>query len=261
MAAFALRSPAFEDGSPIPRRTCEGEDVSPALKWTAPLAEARSLALVVDDPDAPGGTFGAVARAVPSARPRPAPVRLCLVALDSTLDELPARAAARDVDEAVSGHVLAAAELVGTLERRPVHGGLRAVPGVRFGIGTEEAAMATRGSTTRDSTKGSGAALDRLGGSLDAAQEALKDLRRELSKGGRDLLKDLEVLLRDARKNLRGTQRTLVKDLEAMQKAAAGKPRTAAKRAPVKRSAAAKRTGAAAKRKPSSQQTRAARNT
>ena len=58
MAVFALRSPAFEDRSPIPRRhTCEGEDVSPALVWTAPPAEARSLALVVEDPDAPGGTF------------------------------------------------------------------------------------------------------------------------------------------------------------------------------------------------------------
>jgi hypothetical protein len=52
------------------------------------------------------------------------------------------------------------------------------------------------------------------GGSLDAAQDALKDLRRELSKGGRDLLKDLDALLRDARKNLRRAQRTLVKDLE-----------------------------------------------
>jgi hypothetical protein len=39
------------------------------------------------------------------------------VALDSTLDALPASAAARDVDEAVSGQVLAAAELVGTFER------------------------------------------------------------------------------------------------------------------------------------------------
>jgi len=118
--------------------------------------------------------------------------------------------------------------------------------------------MATRGSTTRDGTKSGGAALDRLGGSLDAAQEALKDLRRELSKGGRDLLKDLDVLLRDARKNLRGTQRTLVKDLDAVQKAAAGKSRTA-KRAPAKRKTAAKRSGAASSRKPSGQATRAAR--
>jgi hypothetical protein len=118
--------------------------------------------------------------------------------------------------------------------------------------------MATRRSTRRGSEKSDGEALDRLGGSLDAAQEALKDLRRELSKGGRDLLKDLDVLLRDARKNLRGTRRTLVRDLEEMQKAAAGK-RASAKRAPAaKRATAKKRTGAASTRKPSGQTTRAA---
>ena len=86
--------------------------------------------------------------------------------------------------------------------------------------------MATKGSTSRKGTTSGGPALDRLGGSLEAAQEALKDLRRELSKGGRDLVKDLDVLLRDARKNLRGVQRTLIKDLEEMQKAAAGKRRS-----------------------------------
>jgi hypothetical protein len=48
-------------------------------------------------------------------------------------------------------------------------------------VETMEAEMAAKGSTTRDG----GSALDRLGGSLDAAQDALKDLRRELSKGGR----------------------------------------------------------------------------
>ena len=124
--------------------------------------------------------------------------------------------------------------------------------------------MATKGSTPRGGTTSGGSALDRLGGTLDAAQEALKDLRRELSKGGRDLLKDLDTLLRDARKNLRGTQRTLIKDLEEIQKAAAGKrrppakpakPATAAKRsaagakrAPAKRTAAAKRSGGASSR-------------
>jgi hypothetical protein len=115
--------------------------------------------------------------------------------------------------------------------------------------------MATKGSATRSQAKGGSAALDRLGGSLDAAQDALKDLRRELSKGGRDVLKDLEVLVRDARKNLRGTTRTLVKDLDEVQKAAAGKRTTAAKRTP------AKRTGTASTRRPSGQTTRAARKT
>jgi hypothetical protein len=114
--------------------------------------------------------------------------------------------------------------------------------------------MATTGSTPPDR----GSALDRLGGSLDAAQDALKDLRRALSKGGRDLVADLDVLVRDARKNLRGAQRALVKDLDEVQKAAAGK-RATAKRAPAKRSTATKRTGAASPRKPSGTRTRAAR--
>jgi hypothetical protein len=105
--------------------------------------------------------------------------------------------------------------------------------------------MAARGSTPTKSTKTDSSALDRLGGSLDAAQDALKDLRTELSKGGRDALKDFEVLLRDARKNLRGARRTLVKDLGDMQKAAAGKPRPAARRAPAKKTPA--RSGTARK--------------
>ena len=128
--------------------------------------------------------------------------------------------------------------------------------------------MAARGSNPRGGTKSGGAPLDRLGDSLDAAQQALKDLRRELSKGGRDVLKDLEALLRDARKNLRGTQRTLVKDLEEMQRAAAGKRRTA-RGAPAKRttrSATTKRTtttkgGGASARKSPAKTARAARKT
>ena len=74
-------------------------------------------------------------------------------------------------------------------------------------------------------------------------------------------MKGLDVLLRDARKNLRGTQRTLVKDLDAVQKAAAGKRSTAVKRTPAKRTTATKRTGAASSRKPSGQAKRGARKT
>jgi Raf kinase inhibitor-like YbhB/YbcL family protein len=37
--------------------TCDGENVSPALRWTAPPRGTRSFALLVDDPDAPSGTF------------------------------------------------------------------------------------------------------------------------------------------------------------------------------------------------------------
>lgn len=49
-----LRSPAFEPGASMPAcHTCEGEDVSPPLAWSDVPAAARSLVLVVEDPDAP----------------------------------------------------------------------------------------------------------------------------------------------------------------------------------------------------------------
>jgi Raf kinase inhibitor-like YbhB/YbcL family protein len=53
-----LRSSAFPDGAAIPRRfTCEGEDISPPLQWIDAPAQAKSFALLCDDPDAPGGTW------------------------------------------------------------------------------------------------------------------------------------------------------------------------------------------------------------
>ena len=55
---FKLSSPAFTDGADIPvRHTCDGEDISPRLTWIGTPKGTRSLALVVDDPDAPRGTF------------------------------------------------------------------------------------------------------------------------------------------------------------------------------------------------------------
>ena len=55
---LTLTSPSFADGSPIPRAfTCQGSDVSPALAWDGVPAGTASLALIVEDPDAPGGTF------------------------------------------------------------------------------------------------------------------------------------------------------------------------------------------------------------
>lgn len=55
---IALTSPAFEAGAAIPREfTCEGEEVSPPLAWSGVPGEAGSLALLMEDPDAPGGTF------------------------------------------------------------------------------------------------------------------------------------------------------------------------------------------------------------
>jgi Raf kinase inhibitor-like YbhB/YbcL family protein len=58
VSEFAMSSEAFTHGEEIPRRhTCEGEDVSPALSWSNPPPATRTLALIVDDPDAPIGTF------------------------------------------------------------------------------------------------------------------------------------------------------------------------------------------------------------
>jgi Raf kinase inhibitor-like YbhB/YbcL family protein len=51
---LTLTSPAFSHGGAIPpKHTCEGADVSPALAWSGVPAGAKSLVLVVDDPDAP----------------------------------------------------------------------------------------------------------------------------------------------------------------------------------------------------------------
>lgn len=53
-----VRSSAFANGQPIPRRhTGDGEDISPALEWSAVPAGTQELAMIVDDPDAPGGTW------------------------------------------------------------------------------------------------------------------------------------------------------------------------------------------------------------
>jgi Raf kinase inhibitor-like YbhB/YbcL family protein len=148
MGEFALRSEAFASGGGIPRRhTCDGEDVSPALSWSDPPAGTRALALVVDDPDAPVGTFthwlawniGAAADGLAEGESAPAEGRndfgtggwsgpcpppghgahryfFRLHALDSEL-EVGFRAGRSELDQALSGHVLATAELMGTYER------------------------------------------------------------------------------------------------------------------------------------------------
>jgi phosphatidylethanolamine-binding protein (PEBP) family uncharacterized protein len=55
---FALHSSAFDHGGPVPgRHGCEREDLSPPLSWLGAPDGTRSFALVVDDPDAPAGTF------------------------------------------------------------------------------------------------------------------------------------------------------------------------------------------------------------
>jgi len=53
-----LESKAFGNGEPIPRRfTCDGADVSPPLSWREAPAGVVTFALVMDDPDAPAGTW------------------------------------------------------------------------------------------------------------------------------------------------------------------------------------------------------------
>jgi Raf kinase inhibitor-like YbhB/YbcL family protein len=56
--AMEIKSGAFQEGGTIPQKyTCMGEDVSPALSWTDPPKGTKSLALIVDDPDSPMGTW------------------------------------------------------------------------------------------------------------------------------------------------------------------------------------------------------------
>jgi Raf kinase inhibitor-like YbhB/YbcL family protein len=56
--SITVRSPAFTDGARIPARfTCADADVAPALAWSGVPKDAVELALVVDDPDAPGGGY------------------------------------------------------------------------------------------------------------------------------------------------------------------------------------------------------------
>lgn len=56
--AFALTSPAFDNGADIPvRHTDDGENVSPELHWEGAPAGTKAFAIVMDDPDAPSGTF------------------------------------------------------------------------------------------------------------------------------------------------------------------------------------------------------------
>jgi Raf kinase inhibitor-like YbhB/YbcL family protein len=146
---FGLSSNAFGHGDEIPRRhACDGEDVSPALSWSDPPAGTRALALIVEDPDAPVGTFthwvawnidpvtgglgegesapaegrndfGTGGWSGPCPPPGHGPHRYFfrLYALDTQLT-VGFRAGRRELERGLAGHVLETAELIGRYERR-----------------------------------------------------------------------------------------------------------------------------------------------
>jgi Raf kinase inhibitor-like YbhB/YbcL family protein len=56
--ALHVSSNAFSEGQPIPEKyTCDGQNVSPPLKWSGVPQNTKSVAIIADDPDAPSGTF------------------------------------------------------------------------------------------------------------------------------------------------------------------------------------------------------------
>ena len=152
--ALSITSTAFQEGDKIPvNYTCQGQDISPPLAWSEPPGGTRSFALIMDDPDAPGGTFThwvifnipsnsrGLSEAVPAedqladgtvqgrndfARigyggPCPPPGRahrykFTLYALDRSL-ELKAGASKKQVLDAIQGHVLTQGELTGMYQR------------------------------------------------------------------------------------------------------------------------------------------------
>jgi phosphatidylethanolamine-binding protein (PEBP) family uncharacterized protein len=56
--SFTVTSPDFPNGGQIPRRyTCDDADISPELTWSGVPASTQSVALIIDDPDAPAGVW------------------------------------------------------------------------------------------------------------------------------------------------------------------------------------------------------------
>lgn len=157
MTSFTLHSPAFAHQATIPARfTCDGADRSPPLEWSAPPEGTRSLALIVDDPDAPDpaaprriwvhwlrynlpsalrtlaeGEGNATPSAGVDARtdahthgyhgPCPPIGRhryfFRLFALDTVLPHLGERATRADLERAMEEHILATAVLMGTYQK------------------------------------------------------------------------------------------------------------------------------------------------
>jgi len=151
-----ITSSAFQQGGSIPAKyTCEGQDVSPPLAWAGALGSARSIAMIVDDPDAPdpakpervyvhwvaynipvgaslaenasksGMPKGAVQGKNDWGKPQyggPCPpigrhrYFFKLYALDTELTGLSA-ATKSDLESAMKGHVLDSGELMGTYQK------------------------------------------------------------------------------------------------------------------------------------------------
>lgn len=146
-----LTSTAFKDGQPIPRDyTCDGRNVSPPLAWKGAPANTAGFVLIVDDPDAPSGVWThwvlfnlprdtsnldenatSLSNAVQGVNdfkktgyggPCPPSGKahryfFKLYALDTTLN-LPAGAARKDVEAAMTKHILAQGQLMGTYQRK-----------------------------------------------------------------------------------------------------------------------------------------------
>jgi Raf kinase inhibitor-like YbhB/YbcL family protein len=152
-----VTSPAFSANGAIPAEyTCDGRQASPPLNWSALPANTKSVAILIDDPDAPGGTFEHLIlynlppaeQALPSQPQKStaphgafalnskgdagyAPIcpptgrhryRFVVLGLDTTLS-LPSGARAADVEHAMKGHVIARGELTGTYQREPAKAG------------------------------------------------------------------------------------------------------------------------------------------
>jgi Raf kinase inhibitor-like YbhB/YbcL family protein len=151
---LSLSSPVFQEGEDIPiTYTCDGQDISPPLTWGEPPSETQSFALIMDDPDAPGGVFThwllfnlpADSRELPEAVPPhnelangalqgqndfgtngyggPCPpsgpahhYRFTIYALDQSLD-LMAGASREQVLDDITGHILAWGQLTGIYQR------------------------------------------------------------------------------------------------------------------------------------------------
>jgi Raf kinase inhibitor-like YbhB/YbcL family protein len=151
--AFALKVAGFADGAEIPREnTGDGANSSPALEWLGEPEGTRSFALIVDDPDAPMGTWNhwllwdipahihsLAANFQPGAtgasgandfrRPGyggPYPPRghgrhryfFKLYAIDRSLLGLPPGSRRDDLDRALRGRTIGEAQYMGTYERR-----------------------------------------------------------------------------------------------------------------------------------------------